>query len=211
MSSLLNPVGPEPASVYWRRRIVVIVGALVVLLLLWWLISPGGSGAPTAASASPTTLPTVATMSPSASPSVSVSGSPSASTTSGAPCQDTDITVSVSSQQTVFPLGSPVSFIMKITNNGVVACSRDVGAAANTFVITSGGFDVWSSDACSPSSETQVEEIPPGEAYAVKGTWDGSVTANGCGASATAAEAGAYQVVAKNGDITSDPLSFTLG
>ena len=205
MSSLLNPVGPEPASVYWRRRIVVILGVLVVLLLLWWLISPGGS-APTAAT-SPSLLPTLAT----ATPTASGSASPSASTVSGAPCQDSDIAVTVSSEQTSFTLGSPVSFILKITNNGAVPCTRDVGPGANTFVITSGGFDVWSSDACSPSSESQVEEIPAGEAYAVKGTWDGTVTANGCGASATAAQAGAYQVEATNGDITSEPLSFTLG
>jgi hypothetical protein len=99
---------------------------------------------------------------------------------------------------------------MKIQNTGAVPCTRDVGPAANTFVITSGGFDVWSSDACSPSSETQIEEIPAGEAYAVKGTWDGAVTANGCGASATPAQAGAYQVEATNGELTSEPLSFTL-
>ena len=205
MSSLLNPVGPEPASVYWRRRIVVIIGVLVVLLLLWWLISPGGS-TPTA-STSPTPLPTLATSSPTAS----ASPSPSTSAVSGVSCQDFDIAVTVSSEQTSFTLGSPVSFILKITNNGTVPCSRDVGPGANTFVITSGGFDVWSSDACSPSSESQVEEIPAGEAYAVKGTWDGTVTANGCGASATAAQAGAYQVEATNGEITSEPLSFTLG
>lgn len=205
MSSLLNPVGPEPASTYWRRRIAVILGVLVVLLLLWWLISPGG-GTPTAGT-SPTPLPTLAT----ATPSASASASPSASTVSGAPCQDSDLAVTVTSEQTSYSVGSPVAFIMKITNNGAVPCSRDVGPAANTFTITSGDVDVWSSDACSPSSETQVEEIPPGEAYAVKGTWDGTVTANGCGASATPAQAGAYKVQAANGDLTSEQLPFTLG
>src|SRR5690606_6740436 len=67
MSSLLHPVGPEPASVYWRRRIVVILGVVVVLGLLWWLISPGGSSAPVAATASPTPLPTLTSAAPTAS------------------------------------------------------------------------------------------------------------------------------------------------
>ncbi len=200
MSSLLNPVGPEPASVYWRRRIVVILGILVVLFLIWTLIKPGGSPAP-AADTSPSPLPTLATATP----------SPTAAQASGAPCEDTDIVVTVNSEQSAFPLGTPASFVMKITNNGTSSCSRDVGPAANTFTVTSGGFDVWSSDACSPSTQTQVEEIPAGEAFAVKGTWDGTVSANGCGPSAAAAEAGAYQVVATNGDVASEPLSFSIG
>jgi hypothetical protein len=196
MSSLLNPVGPEPASVYWRRRIVVILGVLVALALVWWLISPGGSSAPTSASTSP----------PTASPSLSGSPSPAVS---GAPCLDDDVAVTVSMTQQSYPVGTPVEFVMKIGNNGTAPCSRDVGPAANTFTIKSGGFDVWSSDACTEAGESQVEEIPAGEAFAVKGTWDSTVTANGC-ASPTAAQAGAYQVEATNGDVSSTPLSFTL-
>ncbi len=205
MSSLFNPVGPEPASVYWRRRIVVILGVLVVLALVWWLISPGGSPAPTAASASPSPLPTLST--PATSPTPSGSASPAVS---GAPCQDTDIVVSVTTAQTA-PAGGPVEFVMKIANEGAEACVRDVGPAANTFVVTSGGFDVWSSDDCTDPGESQEEEIPAGEAYAVKGTWDATVTANGCGASATAAQSGAYQVEATNAAVTSEPVTFSLG
>ena len=206
MSSLLNPVGPEPASVYWRRRIVVILGVLVVLALLWWLISPGGSAQPAASSTSPTPLPTLTAASPSASSSAS--GSPAVS---GAACLDTDIAVTVTTAQQTYSVGGPVEFVMKISNTGTAACVRDVGPAANTFTVTSGGFDVWSSDACTGTGESQEEEIPVGEAFAVKGTWDGTVTANGCGASATPAEAGAYQVEATNGAVTSDPVSFSLG
>ncbi len=200
MSSLLNPVGPEPASTYWRRRIVVILGILVVLFLLWMLIKPSGSAEPAAAT-SPSALPTLATTSPTVSPTAAATG---------APCEDTNIEVTVTSDQSAFSLGSPATFVMKIANNGPTACTRDVGPAANTFTVTSGGFDVWSSDACSPSTESQTETIPAGEAFAVKGTWDGNVTTQGC-ASATPAEAGAYQVVGTNGQISSEPLSFAIG
>lgn len=100
---------------------------------------------------------------------------------------------------------------MKIANNGATVCTRDVGPAVNTFTVTSGGFDVWSSDDCTEAGDSQVEEIPAGEAYAVKGTWDATVTANGCGADATAAQIGAYQVEATNGVITSEPVTFSLG
>lgn len=206
MSSLLNPVGPEPAKVYWRRRIVVILGVLVVLALLWWLIAPGGSSAPTAATSSPSPLPTLTA---SATPTVSGSASPSVSG-SGLPCADTDIAVSVTTAQQSYPVGGPAEFVMKIANTGTQACVRDVGPAANTFTVTSGGFDVWSSDACTDPGDSQEEEIPAGDAFAVKGTWDATVTANGCGANATPAQAGAYQVEATNGNLTSEAVTFSL-
>ena len=204
MSSLLHPVGPEPASVYWRRRIIVVIGILVVLGLVWWLISPSGGSAPAASSASPTPLPTLSSAAPSVSPSASVSG---------AQCADSDIAVTVTTEQQAYSVGGPVEFVMKISNTGGVPCVRDVGTIANTFVVTSGGFDVWNSDACSGTDEVQEaqeEEIPAGEAFAVKGTWDGTVTANGC-ENATPAEAGAYQVEASNGDVVSEPVTFSLG
>ena len=203
----MHPVGPEPASVYWRRRIIVIIGILVVLGLLAWLVSLANPNEPTAAPANSEPpsdpLPTLTSAAPttSASPSTSVSG---------AACADSDITVSVTTDQQTYSVGGPVEFVMKISNTGTVPCVRDVGTLANTFVITSGGFDVWNSDACSSGDESQEEEIPAGEAFAVKGTWDGTVTANGC-ENATPAEAGAYQVEASNGDVVSEPVTFSLG
>ncbi|MFJ6617129.1 hypothetical protein ACIQOW_06025 [Kitasatospora sp. NPDC091335] len=45
MPSLRQPVGPLPASIYWRRRIVVLVaGAAVVALIAWLMIDQGGGG-----------------------------------------------------------------------------------------------------------------------------------------------------------------------
>jgi len=48
---VLHPVGPLPASVYWRRRGLVLAGVIVALVLLASLLSGGGGGdgAPTVA------------------------------------------------------------------------------------------------------------------------------------------------------------------
>ncbi|MFE6866074.1 hypothetical protein ACFVFS_05920 [Kitasatospora sp. NPDC057692] len=57
MPSLRQPVGPLPASIYWRRRIVVLVAVVAVAALVIWLMSDqggGGDGKDKAAQAVPT-------------------------------------------------------------------------------------------------------------------------------------------------------------
>ncbi|WP_316523032.1 hypothetical protein [Kitasatospora brasiliensis] len=45
MPSLRQPVGPLPASIYWRRRVVMLVAvAAVVALIAWLMIDQGGGG-----------------------------------------------------------------------------------------------------------------------------------------------------------------------
>ncbi|MFB7129101.1 MULTISPECIES: hypothetical protein [Streptomycetaceae] len=45
MPSLRQPVGPLPASIYWRRRVIVLVAvAAVVALIAWLMIDQGGGG-----------------------------------------------------------------------------------------------------------------------------------------------------------------------
>ncbi|MER7702957.1 hypothetical protein ABTX81_08680 [Kitasatospora sp. NPDC097605] len=44
MPSLRQPVGPLPASIYWRRRIVVLVAVVAVAALVIWLMTDQGGG-----------------------------------------------------------------------------------------------------------------------------------------------------------------------
>ncbi|WP_162002519.1 hypothetical protein [Streptomyces sp. CB01881] len=44
MPSLRQPVGPLPASIYWRRRVVVLVAVAAVVALIAWLMSDQGGG-----------------------------------------------------------------------------------------------------------------------------------------------------------------------
>lgn len=43
MPSLRHPVGPLPASIYWRRRVVVLAGLLVAAGPMVWLVSAPGA------------------------------------------------------------------------------------------------------------------------------------------------------------------------
>ncbi|MFI6446316.1 hypothetical protein [Kitasatospora sp. NPDC050543] len=68
MPSLRQPVGPLPASIYWRRRVVVLAAVAAVVALIAWLMSDQGGGAPGGKTAQP--LPTPAqSITPGASPS----------------------------------------------------------------------------------------------------------------------------------------------
>lgn len=215
---MINPVGPEEPRVYWVRRALVAVGVLAVLGLVIALLAGGGGSSNTAASASPTPVPSVspsASVDPSASPSESPSTDPSASPSpsdsgAAAPCADSDIGIEVSSPKESYPVGSKATFIMKITNNSGAPCSRDVGAKANSFLISSGGYRVWSSDDCNPGGEEDVKVLPPGEPYAVQATWPGTITTAACEKNAPMAQAGAYDVVGKNGTVTSPQATFAV-
>ena len=63
MIRVLDPVGPLPASVYWRRRALALAAVIVVLLLIWAVLPGGGGGdgrrdtAGAAGSATPTGSP----------------------------------------------------------------------------------------------------------------------------------------------------------
>ncbi|MEU8920758.1 hypothetical protein AB0D10_07410 [Kitasatospora sp. NPDC048545] len=44
MPSLRQPVGPLPASIYWRRRVVVLAAVAAVVALIAWLMNDQGGG-----------------------------------------------------------------------------------------------------------------------------------------------------------------------
>jgi hypothetical protein len=69
---------------------------------------------------------------------------------------------------------------------------------------------VWSSDDCSPGGPSQVETIPPGQAFAVQATWPAVITSPGCPQPQNPAQAGTYDVQGSNGDLTGSTARFTL-
>ncbi|MFB7619167.1 hypothetical protein [Kitasatospora sp. NPDC056181] len=80
MPSLRQPVGPLPASIYWRRRVVVLVAVAAVVALIAWLMSDQGGGdggsSGKAAQAAPSQSQTPAqAITPGASPSGSANNS----------------------------------------------------------------------------------------------------------------------------------------
>jgi hypothetical protein len=223
VSSVVNPVGPEEPSTYWRRRAAVIVGLLVVLWLGWWLLQAAFGSNDEPAAEAPSPSPSFGlTMSPapdgeptgegdrSADPSASASPSPSPSPSASADCVDSDIEVAAAPASAATTVGGGMALTLTVTNTGSAACNRDVGAGANELRVTSGSVLVWSSDFCNPSKATDVQVLEPGKPFTTSATWPGTITEEGCPANQPQAQAGGYNVTARNGALESEPVPFAV-
>ena len=205
--TLLSPVGPEPSGVYWRRRVALLLVLVLVLGAFWFLFfrgsgSSGGAAAPTS-SPKPTS-------SESTSESPSGSSSASGSPTGTPACEDSSIGVSISLDLASVKSGAPLTLTEGIKNTGKTACRRDIGAKANTIVITSGGYPVWSSDDCSPGGEPNIVVMKPGDSYEVTVTWKGEVTEGTCPKVPPLAKAGSYDAEGRNGEVASKSKTFVV-
>jgi hypothetical protein len=216
VSSLLNPVGNKPARVYWRRRIEILV-VLVILVLFVGKACSGGSQ-PVADN---TPLPAVVTTSsttPTPSASTDVSASPKSTPSPSVAqipakgeCKDSQVRVYVTAEGLENPVGGPVLLRFVVATNSDTTCLRDVGGSQNEVSMTSAsGNRIWSSDDCNPGGAANVRPISKSAPYAVTVEWNGKVSKPGCSGSKPDASKGSYVVVARNGDVKSQPEPLIL-
>ena len=202
----MTPRGPEPPSVYWVRRIAVVLVVLTVLAALWWLVagrSSSGSNASPAVTSAPSAAPTSGA-SAAASPTTAAAPDPSNL------CPDTSIGVSATTDSSTYPVGASPRLTLTIQNIGTFACTRDIGPKANSLAITSGGFPVWSSDACNASQTSKLSVLNAGEKVASSITWDGRLTSANCKKQGAQAKAGTYDLTGSNNLVQSDKTPFAL-
>jgi hypothetical protein len=205
--SFMEPVGPLPPGVYWRRRLVVVVVAVLVVVFLWWLVagrSSGGGGA------TPTPTPT---NSPSPTPTTTPTPTPSPSPTStdSAPrCSNEAIKVSVLADPVSSPAGSEIKFTLVITNTYASPCKRDVGARANELQVVSASDPQWSSDDCNPSKEVNEVVLMPNENYPTDVTWDQRKSKAGCPTKTASVDPGNFLVYGRNGEVVSEGTAFAI-
>lgn len=206
--SLIDPVGPLPPGVYWRRRIVVLAIVLAFILFIWWLFAgrSGGSAPTPAPVPGPTSSPTT-TPGPTQSPSGSATPTP---TGSGSKCTDSQIEVKVLADPDTSPMGSSMQLTLLITNISPSACTRDVGAAQNELQVATANDRLWSSDDCSPSKEEKLQVLQPNENFVAAVTWDQRTSRPGCPTSRVEVDPGVYDVYGRNGEVVSDATTITI-
>lgn len=150
MSTIKNPVGPQPPSVYWRRRLLLLLLVVVVIVVVVLIVVRPGSGTPV----SHPTGSTTGSHTPSSGPT---SGS------SAAACDPSVITLTPITDSASYAAGVQPQLSMSITNSGASACTFDVGTDAQVYLITSGSDQIWNSKDCQTASAPNKQVLQPGK------------------------------------------------
>jgi hypothetical protein len=231
----LEPHGPLPPEIYWRRRglalgiAVVVIGIVVATIVA---LMGGSAGANTTNAAKPAASPAPKNSKPptpamqpdvktpvvppaaeSAAPVPTPTGAvqPPPVLKEGDDCPDSTLAVKGLTNAPQYVLGDQPKFTMVVTNIGLVACKRDVGAAVlAAYVYTLDNKRLWSNLDCAPSNETLVKTFAPGEQVTTAVTWTGMGSAPGCPLPRPAIGPGTYNLIVQLGNLRSAPVPFIL-
>lgn len=206
----LQPVGPLPASTYWRRR--VLVGLVVLVLLLVGLKACGGDDGETqslAASPQPRSSASPAAASPSASPAASASPAGSPSPQPIGACGDAALQVTVEADAPSYKAGAAPRFALRVVNTSSRPCRRALGPDAVEIRVFSGEDRIWSSDDCNKATGQGVMELAPNDPRQMTVQWPGKRTKPGCDVG-DVARPGTYRVSARVGAIVRQGTVFSI-
>ncbi|MDG4665301.1 hypothetical protein [Mycobacterium sp. 236(2023)] len=231
----LEPHGPLPRQIYWRRRALAIglaalVIGIVVAVITVVVLNTSSTEQPTAnestaatgEAAPPTPLPgenpevkspiqPPAQQAPPPTPTPTAAVAPPPILKEGDDCPDSTLAVKGITNQPQFIVGDQPKFTMVVTNIGLVACQRDVGAAVlAAYVYTLENNRLWSNLDCAPSNETLIKTFQPGEQVTTEVTWTGMGSAPNCPLPRQPIGPGMYNLVVQLGNLRSAPVPFIL-
>jgi hypothetical protein len=203
--------------------VVAIVIAVVIVVVSNSTGSPKTDAKPTATAAPPTPLPgeNPEVKSPVVAPTPQAAPPPTPTPTAavtpppvlkeGDDCPDSTLAVKGITSQPDYVVGDQPKFTMVVTNIGLVACKRDVGAAVlAAYVYGLDNTRLWSNLDCAPSNETLVKTFNPGEQVTTEVTWTGMGSAPNCPLPRQPIGPGTYNLVVQLGNLRSATLPFAL-
>jgi hypothetical protein len=140
MSTIRNPVGPQPRNVYWRRRLLVLLGVLAVIVIIILIVARPGGGTPTPHNTTTPHTPVVA----------------------AAACKTSVVKVVGVTDALSYAAGVNPQLSLTITNTSSTACSFKDGSDQQVYVITSGSEKIWSSKDCQTDAVSATTTLQPG-------------------------------------------------
>jgi hypothetical protein len=224
----LEPRGPLPPEIYWRRRglaigLAVVVVAVVVAIIVAVLSGSAGANNSNTTKKPPQNAqganPEVKTQveppvgentdQPAETPTAAVQPPPVLN--AGDDCPDSTLAIKGLTNAPQYAIGDQPKFVMVVTNIGLVACKRDVGAAVlAAYVYSLDNKRLWSNLDCAPSNETLVKTFAPGEQVTTAVTWTGMGSAPHCPLPRPAIGPGTYNLVVQLGNLRSLAVPFIL-
>ncbi|OSC40690.1 hypothetical protein [Mycobacterium decipiens] len=232
----LEPHGPLPTEIYWRRRglalgvAVVVIGIAVAIVVAF---VDNSAGAKPASAEKPASAQGHASPAPQApQPAGQTEGNPAGTPPQGQnpetptptaavqpppvlkegdDCPDSTLAVKGLTNAPQYYIGDQPKFTMVVTNIGLVSCKRDVGAAVlAAYVYSLDNKRLWSNLDCAPSNETLVKTFAPGEQVTTAVTWTGMGSAPRCPLPRPAIGPGTYNLVVQLGNLRSLSVPFIL-
>ncbi|MGP4019515.1 hypothetical protein [Saccharopolyspora sp. 5N708] len=192
---MIDPTGPLPPAVYWRRRVVALGAVLLAMVLLGWGVVALASGV----------LKPHGAQGPPPGPPVAV-----AADAAPTPCADQAMRVVAEVTHPEYRVGDRVGMSIVVTNAGDRACLRDTNRMLRELIVTTpGGKHVWSSNDCYSESTNERPLLQPGQSVRNDVMWSGQMSTPECSDQGRA-PAGDYQVVARNAALNSAPTPFRL-
>lgn len=231
----LEPRGPLPTEIYWRRRglalgiAVVVIGIVVAIVIAFTGDNAGAKPASTdkpnsaqgkpgapAPQAPPPGQDGNNPMAPGPGqnlemPTPTAAVQPPPVLKEGDDCPDSTLAVKGLTNQPQYFIGDQPKFTMVVTNIGLVSCKRDVGAAVlAAYVYSLDNKRLWSNLDCAPSNETLIKTFTPGEQVTTAVTWTGMGSAPHCPLPRPAIGPGTYNLVVQLGNLRSQSVPFIL-
>ena len=224
-----EPHNPLPPEIYRRRRFLALgVAALVLVIVVTVAIvvftnsSSDTTAVQSSTSAAPTPLPgdnpqvkspilPPAPQTPAPTPTPVQAVVPPPVLKEGDDCPDSTLAVKGITSQPDFVVGDQPKFTMVVTNIGLVACKRDVGAAVlAAYVYGLDNSRLWSNLDCAPSNETLVKTFNPGEQVTTEVTWTGMGSAANCPLPRQPIGPGTYNLLVQLGNLRSATVPFVI-
>lgn len=224
MRPSVRPVGPLPASVYWKRRALAL---LVVLPILWalvaWMIPDGqpDAGAPATSSTTQASPPTrtaapsrTTTPEPkpgkSTKPASSKPAKPSKPLPPGQhpPCQAPAVSVAVAAK--VQATGKPLPIKVTYANESGGTCQVAISPDALRLTVISGVDRIWDSDDCEKLIPTAPLTLQKDKPRTITIIWSGRRSSNGCPADGDVAKPGYYAVKLSVSGVAVNQARFRL-
>lgn len=211
MNTVLRPVGPQPARVYWVRRLLLLL--LVVGLVTAAAVATGatGDGDGTAAvddgEAGAASTPDA----PAAEGAAADAPAAEEPGDAAAACPPERLAATLVADAASYPAGATPTFTVTLTNAGDAACTVDAGLANQTVVVTSGADRIWSSADCPADvSGERLLLMAPGAAEAMPLAWPRVRSDEMCSADLPEPRPGTYTAVAVVAGVQSAPVVFAL-
>jgi hypothetical protein len=121
------------------------------------------------------------------------------------------VVLSLFSSQDSYGRGQLPEFDVDVVSTSAPTCAFNVGPRFLTLVITAGGKRIWSSADCVAGPGSLLTNLARGVPTVVPLSWDRETSAPGCRVTSRQVTPGSFAAAASDGDLASNPLTFTLG